>query len=439
MPNQPLIIYSFIPQIHTASSYYRIQLIGETCRDLGLPVQFRIDTNVEGISPQQRIQEFCEADVVVLYQPISDGTLNNVKMAKQIYPSKRGDTWKYPPSFVLDTDDNLFRVDPHNPAFANLGIRDPDTGQEIPKGCSISHMQDGVKRVLWQDGAKDAAGNVPFDVERNRATIETYVQLLNWADCVTTTTPRCAGPVLEYSNPRRVQVLPNLIRFDHFPQIDLVRDTSRVRVLWQGGQNHFLDWMFLKDAVRRLTEKYSELDWVMWGVQYNQVTDAIPPHRLTFLPWKDYREYKAWRATIGEDINLAPLMPTPFNQCRSAIKWYEAVASRTPAPTVAQATGPYYDEIEDGETGLLYRTPEEFEQKMSLLIENASERKRLAANAKDWVSENRDAFKHVPRVVQVYEELRRNAERDTPHMHEADWEKFEAEVKQQQEAAQKAA
>lgn len=435
----PLVVYSFIPQSHTASSYYRIQVIGETIRDLGLPCQFRIDSNLEGVDPQERIKQFCEADVVLLYQPVSDATLNNVKMAKSIYPSKRDGTWKYPPSFILDTDDNLFRVDPHNPAFANLGVCDPETGAPIPKGMSISHVQDGVRKVLWTDGAKDQAGNVPFDVERNRATIESYIQLINWADCVTCTTPRCALPMKENATPRRVEVLPNLVRFDHYPQINLARDASKVRVLWQGGQNHYHDWMFIRDSVVRLNNRYPELEWILWGVQYKEIADVIPPHRLTFLPWKDYREYKAWRATIGEDISLAPLMPTPFNNCRSAIKMYEAAVQKDPVPTVAQATGPYLDEIVDGETGLLYRTPEEFEQKMSVLIESAAERKRIGQNAKDWLSEHRDAMKHVPMWLALYEDLRRNAERDTPHMSDNQWTEFEANVRAQQEAQQKAA
>jgi hypothetical protein len=427
-------IYSFIPQSHTVSSYYRIQVMAETARDLGLPVRVKIDTNIEGITPEERIRSFCEADMILLYQPIGDGTLNNVKMAKSFIPSMREQAWKYPPTFVLDTDDNLFRVDPHNPAFANLGVRDPDTGEEIPRGFSISEVEDGVRRLLWKDGAKLPDGSVPFDVERNRSAIETYVQIINHADCVTTTTTRCAEPIKEYATPRRVHVTPNLVRFDHYPQVALEQDTSQVKILWQGGQNHYGDWKPLKDKLGAITKKYPQVHWIMWGVDYSGINEVIPPHRMTFLPWCDYREYKPRRVMVGEDISLAPLSDTAFNRCRSAIKWYEASVSKRPAVTLAQATGPYLDEIQHGDTGMLFANPQEFEDHLSLLIENADERKRMAGNAKDWISENRDAMKEVPKLVAFYQQLREQVRTDTPHMPLPAWEKFEAE----QIAAQKA-
>jgi glycosyltransferase involved in cell wall biosynthesis len=57
---------------------------------------------------------------------------------------------------------------------------------------------------------------------------------------------------------------------------------------------------------------------------------------------------------------------------------------------LASNYGPY-KEIEDGKTGLLYDTPEEFVQKLSVLIENAELRKTLADGAKEWVRANRFA------------------------------------------------
>jgi hypothetical protein len=433
---KPLNIYSYIPVDHTASSYYRIQVVAQTALELGLPVRFMIDRNLEGIKVEDRIRTFCEADLVVLYQPIGDGTLSNVRTAKSFLPGKREGDWKYPPTFILDTDDNLFRVDPHNPAFATLGVRDPETGQEIPKGFSISEVRDGVRKLLWKDGLKGADGSVPFDVERNRASIETYVQLVNQADCITTTTLLCAEPLSEYCTPRKIQVAPNLVRFNDYPQLDIVKDTRRINILWQGGQNHFGDWITLKQQVANITERYPEVHWITWGVDYKEVTEVVPPHRLTFMPWCAYPEYKLRRVMVNEDINLAPLAPTPFNRCRSAIKWYEASVSKNPAPTLAQATGPYLEEIQDSETGLLYNTPQEFEDKLAILIENSDERKRLASNAKDWINDHRDARKHVPSLIRFYEEMREATPIEHPHMPEDQWEAFEAsmlaQAKQQQ-------
>jgi hypothetical protein len=76
----------------------------------------------------------------------------------------------------------------------------------------------------------------------------------------------------------------------------------------------------------------------------------------------------------------------------------------------------------------LFNNPEEFEAKLSLLIENTKERKRLAANAKDWVSEHRDAMKEVPKIVAYWEEIREAKKQEQPHVSDEHWAEIEAEV-----------
>jgi len=128
------------------------------------------------------------------------------------------------------------------------------------------------------------------------------------------------------------------------------------------------------------------------------------------------------------------LQDNVFNRCRTAIKWYEASVLKQPSATLAQETGPYQDEIQDGKTGLLFKTPEEFEHKLSMLIEDAGLRHTLAAGAKDWVSENRDAMKHVPAYIAYLQELRAAAPKEQPHMPDAAFDKMVADI----EAAEKA-
>jgi hypothetical protein len=427
---KPLTIYTFIPHNASASYYYRIAVPLRTAAELGLPVQPIIDTNIEGTSPQERIKNFCEADVVMMYQPVGEGSLHNVRMAKSFIPSKRDDAWKYPPTFVMETDDNLFRVSPHNPAFLNLGVSDP-AGNPIPKGYSISEVREGVRRVLWKDGENG------FDVERNHQAVETYRQLLSVADAVTCTTPRVAQAIMKEANIARTRIFPNLVRFDHYPQLDLVKDPRRIKILWQGGQNHYEDWTPLKNQIRDITVQYPEVHWVIWGVLYHWVAEVIPPDRYTFMPWCGYEEYKLRRVMIGEDINLAPLVENDFNNCRSAIKWYEASVQKRPAATLAQDTGPYHDEIDDGETGLIFKTPEEFGERLSLLIENSELRKQLGENAKQWLSENRDAWKEVPKQIAYLEDLRSLVELEYPHMPEAAWTEFEERMKAEQAEREK--
>jgi glycosyltransferase involved in cell wall biosynthesis len=431
-------IYAFVPQQSTISYDYRVMTILKTASDLGLPLKAIVDTNIEGTDPQQRIKNFCEADVVLMYQPIGEGTVNNIRMAKAFLPSKQETGWKYPPTFIIDTDDNLFRVDPHNPAFKALGYCDPETGRKIQKGEMLSEVRDGKRYVLWHYGPHGQGCppgcNADVDCAVNEQTLDTYRQMLQEADCVTCTTPRSAAYVKEHASPKQVHVTPNLMRFQDYPQVDLAPN-KRVTILWQGGQNHWPDWYPLKDSIANIARRYPDVQWLTWGVNYSWVTEVIPVDRLTFMPWVDWREYKVRRAVVGEDISL----PTRFNDCRSAIKFYEASMAKRPGATLAQRTGPYADEIIDGQTGLLFDGPEDFETQLARLIEDAQLRLTLGANAKQWVSENRDAVKKVPELIRFYEQLREEKQYTQPHMPLPAWEKFEASVKAQQEAEAKAA
>lgn len=419
-----LFVYSIIPKGYNASTYYRLEVPLTTAEDMGLGVYPVIDTLDPEIPMQNRVTAFYEADVCLFYQPVGEALVHNMKQAMEMIPCKRGDKWKWPPTIVLDTDDNLFDVSPLNHAYQTLGCRAPD-GAMLQKGEEVGILNDkGEKQSLWKDGEKG------FSIEANQKKLENYRTLLNMADAVTCSTSHSEAYVKRETQQQRTFVTPNCIRLDHYEPIDLAPHPDKVRILWQGSPTHYEDWYPLRDALGYLTRKYPQIEWVIWGALYPWVMELIPNDRYQYIKWMPYAQYKLRLATIGHDINLAPLQPTRFNLCRSAIKWYESSILKNPAATIAEDTGPYHDEIIDGETGLLFKDPQEFIEKVSLLVENATERKRLASNAKDWVVENRDAFKVVPKLIDYYRQLREIKKQDKPQPTEEEWLKIQAQMEE---------
>ncbi|HLC20928.1 MAG TPA: glycosyltransferase [Candidatus Methylomirabilis sp.] len=390
----------------------------------------KIDQNLADLPAHERVKEFCEADVVLLYQPVGDAPIHNIRNLQTFIPSKRDGEWKYPPSIILESDDNLFNVSPLNQAFKSLGIRDMD-GKLIPPGHHIGVVRNGERRVLWRDGESG------FSLTKNRQLVESWKTLIRLADAVTVSTDGVKEAIEKEVVPRRVKVFPNLVRFDHYEQVELKDDPKKIKILWQGGIAHYEDWYPLREALGNITKKYPEVHWIIWGAQFPWVKELIPAHRLTFKDWCPYQEYKLRLVMMGHDIAVAPLQDNVFNRCRSAIKWYEASVLKKPVPTLAQNTGPYKNEIIDGETGLLFNDPEEFETQLSWLIEDAVLRKTLANNAKDWISENRDAFKKVPEVVSFWEQLREDRRTEQPHVSDEEWEEIQEDLKREQEAYEK--
>ena len=427
MTPTPLKVYATIPNNHTASWYYRLEVPLHTARDLGLPVRVIIDTNEGGVSQDERMQAFCEADLSLIYQPIGDGPINNLRGLQSIIPSKRDGVWKWAPTAILETDDNLFDISPLNPAFGGLGHKDMD-GNELPEGHHIGVMSEGERKVLFKDGENG------FSIARNKQTIASYRRILEMVDAVSCSTDAVADTVLKEASPRRIKTWPNLVRFSDYEQVSLLKDPKQVNILWQGGASHYEDWFPLREALGSITKRYPQVHWTIWGVQYPWINELMPAHRYTYKPWCSYQEYKLRLAMVGHDISLAPLMANRFNNCRSAIKFYEASVLKQDIPTLAQNTGAYKEEMVDGETGLLFNDPKEFEDKLSLLIENETERKRLGRNAKDWVHEHRDSMKEVPKMVQWWNELREERKLEQPRVGDAEWEAIVAQDKAEQEA-----
>lgn len=422
---KPLSVYALVPHGASASFFYRLETPLMTAADLGMPIRVVIDRNDMGTSPQDRVRSFCESDLILLYQPVGEEPIKNIKGLQGFIPSKRDGQWKWPPSIVVDSDDNLFNVSPLNQAFRNLGIRDMNGGL-IPEGHAIGVVQNGEKKVLWRDGENG------FSIHKNRHTLKTYQTMLEMADAVTCSTPNVRDAIEKELTPRRIEVFPNAVRMDWYEQVDIRPEPNKVKILWQGGIAHYEDWYPLRSALGRITEKYPEVHWVIWGAIFPWVKELIPAHRYTFKNWCPYHEYKLRLATIGHDISLAPLSGNVFNNCRSAIKFYESSVLKQPVATLAQNTAAYAREIVDGETALLFNDPEEFEQKLSLLIEDVSYRRMLGLNAKDWVSENRDAMKLVPKQMAFWERLREERKREQPTVSDSHWDEIMKEAEEEE-------
>ena len=112
--------------------------------------------------------------------------------------------------------------------------------------------------------------------------------------------------------------------------------------------------------------------------------DALTTENKTFEPLCPYERYKAILSQA--DIALMPLEPTRFNQHKSDLKFIEAAAHGAAvlaSPTVYERT------IRHGETGLIYRSIDEFAALLDRLIRDATFRRRLIDGACRYVAENR--------------------------------------------------
>jgi hypothetical protein len=303
------------------------------------------------------------------------------------------DSGSVSPSVIFHSDDLLEYILPTNPAFNVWGTRDAD-GTPLPDGSVLSMpLPSGDEAVFAMDAS--VANGTPFEgmwsIERNRETIQALKFCARESDGVVVSSKEIKDYFENEVGCGNVFVLPNTMRLTDIPQVELA-PPDKTRILWQGGASHTIDMVPILPSIRRVIEA-NDVEMVFWGDDgFGRFLSDTPKDKVRYEEWGDFELYFLRLATMNHDINLCPLVDNRFNRAKTAIKFYEASLLWKPAATLAANVGPYGAEIVDGETGLLYNTPEEFEAKLTLLIKQVELRKKLAAGAKRWVTTERNSL-----------------------------------------------
>ncbi len=423
-----------------ACSYYRQVLPMAMMEKLGLPIQSVLDDNDAQLDRQIRAAIFMESDFTLQYQCTGTQSIALMEMGKKLKAMKDGEgNITFPPTFILDSDDDIFNVMPLNVTFASLGTRRWDgTPLEDGDEIGIAHPAEvpdertqarltqmhpapltGAKVTLegrryiydsdaqwhahysmWRDGHN-------IDIAKNKERVENWKKALKLANLITVSTPRVKDAIeREMGEGLPFFVSPNAIDFDAYPEVELRENPNEVRILWEGSASHHEGLWPLNKTLGRLAAKYPQTTWYFFGAPYKWATQHLPAERVRMIPWEEYPAYKLRLSTLNHDISLAPLAMNTFNDSRSAIRWYENSAIWKPAATIAQNWAAYRDEIEDGKTAMLFNDPDELEVKLSALIEDAKLRQTLASNSKDWVRTHRDAKRIALRLYNKWAEVR---------------------------------
>jgi glycosyltransferase involved in cell wall biosynthesis len=403
-----------VSQQQSACGWYRIQVPMMHLSKEGL-VQVYED-NQKGDAKEAYLA-MLHSDIAQFYALTGEDVLHKFRTIKRMKPGHREGEGTgidvYPPAIIWDCDDNTDFVHPFNQTFAHMGVRGYPDAHLLEPGEGLEFKtSEGKLLGAWVDGRTKYEG-VTFDIARNLHDMKVRHEVMRTAHGVTCSSPMLAKYIREVIGCKSVYVFPNTISPEHYDTVRAVRNDKRVRVLWQGGMSHLIDWYPLREALAAVVAKYrDQFTFVIYGEYFDWINEVVPASMREFHPWDQYPAYKLRRGLMNADINLCPLANNVFNAGKSAIKFYEgSIFEDMPEATLAQR-GPVFNEIVDGETGLLFSTPEEFAQKLGLLIEDADLRKRLGTAAHKWVIENRTPEKTISGLFDFYAETRAKQKRD---------------------------
>ncbi|WP_250123002.1 glycosyltransferase [Chroococcidiopsis sp. CCMEE 29] len=170
-----------------------------------------------------------------------------------------------------------------------------------------------------------------------------------------------------------------ILQFVHSGFPKLQRDYLSI-FYGSGTKTHDADFQVVASALARLMEKHPYVRLTIIG--YLSLPDSLTPYidridRVGLL--SNVNVY--WEFLSQADINIAPLKQELFNDCKSEIKWMEAAVLGV--PSVVSGTQMYVEVLQDGVDAMIAYTPEEWFDKLNLLVSNTELRCAIAQGAQE--------------------------------------------------------
>lgn len=158
-------------------------------------------------------------------------------------------------------------------------------------------------------------------------------------------------------------------------------------IVFLGGVRYPEDWQPIVPALNRVLARFPHV--AIKVIHAQDFFNALETPNKTFYPLCPPAEYHDILHTCH--IGILPLADTEFNRMKSDLKFLEHAGHQAVAlasPTV------YAHSLIDGQTGYLYHSPAEFEEKLAHLIEHPEQRQTIADNAYQWVRDHRLLSQH---------------------------------------------
>lgn len=210
---------------------------------------------------------------------------------------------------------------------------------------------------------------------------------LRAVDAVTVTTPQLRRVIAQHNE--HVYILPNYLD-DNIWSMKLMERPANsfpVTLMYFGTKSHQSDLEMISEPLKALAQKYSErLTFIFYGVEAPVGLDSVADVRYFPTVTHEYKEFARHIQEFDADIAFAPLQDTDFNQNKSPLKYFEYTALGL--PSVYSNIPPYKGVVEDGKTGFLASSSEEWFDRLTRLVENPMLRKTMLQHAQEDIKQN---------------------------------------------------
>jgi len=203
-----------------------------------------------------------------------------------------------------------------------------------------------------------------------------------------------------------VWVLPNYFDdqlWDFHPQKPNLHGEP-VTIFYMGTATHRPDLDSISKPLFQLADLFGPaIKFYFYGIEppsgLEELTQVTHQPVQTF----NYEMFVSYISQIQADIAIAPLCDNTFNRSKSAIKFFEYSALGIPG--VYADLPPYSSIIRDGYNGLLAQTPNQWNEKIRLLIENPELRQMIIQNAQESIKTQWLMSNHSSEWLETYNKI----------------------------------
>lgn len=192
---------------------------------------------------------------------------------------------------------------------------------------------------------------------------------------------------------RKVSIVPMAVDIERYsPAIDSLAEPAPVRVAWVGTLTNQPNLELVAEPLARLKESH--------GTVLRVIADepmTMPGVDVEFIGWRyDLEVPRLQECQIG----VVPVKPSAWSPWKFFFKLIQYMSLGL--PVVATATGSNLEIIEDGVNGFLADTPDEWYEKLRLLVENPDLRREMGRAARRTAEQGFSLTRQIDQIENIF-------------------------------------
>lgn len=259
----------------------------------------------------------------------------------------------------------------------------------------------GLKIVVESDDLLELNDDNPHAVEHKIRDAQNVIKItMEIADAITTTTKPLLTELAKINS--NVYLLPNYMDMKRWDLPKNINSSSRIRIGWAGSTTHLNDLRYIAPALIKAKMEYPQIDYIFVG---DPRVKELFPFSVECIMGVPFEMWPAKLHSLRLDIALAPLLDTPFNRCKSKIKFMEYAIAKYPgiySPTVYREKG---NHDFDPKFGIVAEDQDHWYRAIKHLIDYPQRRKEIRENAYNLVKRRYNLEKHAQEWVKVFKDV----------------------------------